>query len=291
MTFVLTRGAAAIALATLCAAASATAGPVRTTAGLVEGTTTADGAVRVFRGIPFAAPPVGELRWKAPQAAQAVGRRAQGHRVRQLLRAGADLRRHGVPREAERGLPLPQRVDAGEVGDREAAGHGLDPRRRLQRGRLGRAAPRGHAARAQGRRRRHGQLPPRRVRLPRPPGADGRVGPRGLGQLRAHGPDRGAAVGARQRRGVRRRPRQRDDLRRVRRLVRGERARRLAARPRARPPGDRRERRVLRPQRRCRAISLAESEKKGADVRRVARRGLARGPAREDRRTRCWPPR
>ena len=67
MTIVLTRGAA-IALATLCATASATAGPVRTTAGLVEGTTTADGAVRVFRGIPFAAPPVGDFRWKAPQA-------------------------------------------------------------------------------------------------------------------------------------------------------------------------------------------------------------------------------
>src|SRR5512147_769355 len=70
MTHSLERGAAALALATLCAAAAAAA-PVRTKSGLVEGTTTDGGAVRVFRGIPFAAPPVGELRWKAPQPVKA----------------------------------------------------------------------------------------------------------------------------------------------------------------------------------------------------------------------------
>jgi len=41
---------------------------IKTSAGPIEGTTTADGGVRVFRGIPFAAPPVGEGRWKAPAA-------------------------------------------------------------------------------------------------------------------------------------------------------------------------------------------------------------------------------
>jgi para-nitrobenzyl esterase len=41
---------------------------VKTDAGLVSGTTNATGDIHIFKGIPFAAPPVGELRWKAPQA-------------------------------------------------------------------------------------------------------------------------------------------------------------------------------------------------------------------------------
>ncbi|SDL92925.1 para-nitrobenzyl esterase [Catalinimonas alkaloidigena] len=45
--------------------------PVKTDAGLISGTTNADGSIRIFKGIPFAAPPVGELRWKAPQPAPA----------------------------------------------------------------------------------------------------------------------------------------------------------------------------------------------------------------------------
>src|SRR5881396_1880220 len=39
---------------------------VKTANGIVEGTTEPSG-IRVYRGIPFAAPPVGDLRWKAPQ--------------------------------------------------------------------------------------------------------------------------------------------------------------------------------------------------------------------------------
>jgi para-nitrobenzyl esterase len=35
--------------------------------GVVQGALSADGSVRTFKGIPFAAPPVGALRWKAPQ--------------------------------------------------------------------------------------------------------------------------------------------------------------------------------------------------------------------------------
>lgn len=42
--------------------------PVRLDSGSVSGIS-ADSGVRIFKGIPFAAPPVGDLRWKAPQPA------------------------------------------------------------------------------------------------------------------------------------------------------------------------------------------------------------------------------
>ena len=42
---------------------------VKTTGGMVQGSTTSDGRTRVYKSIPFAAPPVGNLRWQAPQPA------------------------------------------------------------------------------------------------------------------------------------------------------------------------------------------------------------------------------
>ncbi len=48
-------------------ASTAAAERVRTDAGTVEGTKTADGKIQVFKGIPYADPPVGALRWKEPQ--------------------------------------------------------------------------------------------------------------------------------------------------------------------------------------------------------------------------------
>ena len=41
--------------------------PVRVEGGLVSGVPGQDKSILVFRGIPFAAPPVGDLRWRAPQ--------------------------------------------------------------------------------------------------------------------------------------------------------------------------------------------------------------------------------
>src|SRR5665647_3306514 len=40
---------------------------VETDAGLVSGTVDPDGDIHIFKNIPFAAPPVDQLRWKAPQ--------------------------------------------------------------------------------------------------------------------------------------------------------------------------------------------------------------------------------
>ena len=41
---------------------------VTTTGGRIQGALVGTGAIRVFKGVPFAAPPVGELRWQAPRA-------------------------------------------------------------------------------------------------------------------------------------------------------------------------------------------------------------------------------
>ena len=44
---------------------AAAAPPVKVDGGLVQGV--ADGELSVYKGIPFAAPPIGDLRWKKPQ--------------------------------------------------------------------------------------------------------------------------------------------------------------------------------------------------------------------------------
>src|ERR1700757_1271982 len=44
--------------------------PVHVADGLVSGIAGRDSEVRVFKGIPFAAPPVGDLRWRGPKAPQ-----------------------------------------------------------------------------------------------------------------------------------------------------------------------------------------------------------------------------
>ena len=59
---------------TLCAAlilaaplAAALNGPIKTASGLVAGVPGSDPAITAFKAIPFAAPPVGGLRWHAPR--------------------------------------------------------------------------------------------------------------------------------------------------------------------------------------------------------------------------------
>ncbi|MEC5321006.1 carboxylesterase family protein [Brenneria populi subsp. brevivirga] len=43
-------------------------GPINVTGGTIEGKLSADKQLAIFQGIPYAAPPVGELRWKKPQS-------------------------------------------------------------------------------------------------------------------------------------------------------------------------------------------------------------------------------
>jgi para-nitrobenzyl esterase len=60
-----------LGLAVALAAGEAAADSVPTTDGVVEGR--AEPGLRVFRGIPYAAPPVGDLRWREPQPAAPWG--------------------------------------------------------------------------------------------------------------------------------------------------------------------------------------------------------------------------
>jgi para-nitrobenzyl esterase len=58
---------AALVLAIAAPSKAALPEPVKTDAGLLSGISGTSDAVRVFKGIPFAAPPVGPLRWRPPQ--------------------------------------------------------------------------------------------------------------------------------------------------------------------------------------------------------------------------------
>ncbi|HEY1950404.1 MAG TPA: carboxylesterase family protein [Bryobacteraceae bacterium] len=59
----------ATALTLLLSMTALAADVVTTDKGAVSGTATADSKIRIFKGIPYAAPPVGDLRWKPPQPA------------------------------------------------------------------------------------------------------------------------------------------------------------------------------------------------------------------------------
>ena len=253
---------AAFGLVALLPATASAHGVVRTDKGPVQGVKTP--AINKYLGIPFAAPPVGDLRWRPPQAP------ARWRQPRDATTFANHCPQHASPFGFESSTEdclylnvfTPSKKGRGR---RRGRGHaerpardGVAARRRPDRRRERRLRP--DAPGGAGRDRRDGQLPPGLPRLPRASGAERRVRRPGLRQLRADGPAGGAALGASQHRAVRRRRRQGDDLRPVRR--RPERAfpprlaplrracstarSRRAARIRPRCPRSRRRRRAAR---------------------------------------------
>ena len=90
--------------------------PVRTQSGLVQGTM--EDGVTVYKGIPFAAPPIGDLRWRAPQPAVAwTGVRSAAKFGPGCMQVPIVNKELGMESVADRrGLPLPQRLDSGQIG-------------------------------------------------------------------------------------------------------------------------------------------------------------------------------
>ena len=66
MKWITTAAGLACMLAWALPSAAGIPGPVSTRSGQIEGVPGNDPAVTVFKGVAFAAPPVGDLRWKAP---------------------------------------------------------------------------------------------------------------------------------------------------------------------------------------------------------------------------------
>jgi para-nitrobenzyl esterase len=58
-------------IAVALASTSMAADRVKIDSGIVEGAVNSDSSIRIFRGVPFAAPPVGDLRWRPPQPVEA----------------------------------------------------------------------------------------------------------------------------------------------------------------------------------------------------------------------------
>ena len=157
--------------------------PVRVTGGQVQGVVSDEKHrnCRGSRGIPFAAPPVGELRWRPPAAV--VGWEG----VRDASTSGAicpqwrgdsavgeeDCLSLNVwaPRETTEPLPVMVWIHGGgyRLGSGSGPGLGWD------------------TPRIEGRRPRHDQLPTERFRLPCTPGAVGRIAAECIGKLRCDG--------------------------------------------------------------------------------------------------------
>ena len=183
-----------------------TLAPVKVEGGLIQGTL--DEGLTVYQGIPFAAPPVGELRWRAPQpAAKWDGVQTSGTSSdRDACRGWEPGGRQSGPATSEDCLYLNVWTPA-KSAERTRARAGLDLRRRVHCGLHFRAQLQRRAAGPEGRGAGQHHLPRRAARFSGAPGIERRKHAPRFGQLRPAGHDRGPAVGAEEHRGIRRRSR------------------------------------------------------------------------------------
>ena len=169
-----------------------------------------------------------------------MGRRPRRRQTGRTLHPGPQGRPRDGPQH-QRGLPDAQRLDAAGAGlRRTSTGAGVAPRRRVHQ----RLQQHLQLDAADDARRRGGgdrQLPPRRTGFPGPSRAGCRPGRRQLRLGRSAG---SAALGARQHFRVRRRPRQGDHRRRIRRRDVGVRPSRRARFGRSLPRRHHRQRAV-----------------------------------------------
>ena len=192
---------------------SVQAEPIRIDSGLIEGVTLGSG-VRAWLGIPQAAPPLRELRWRAPQPVPRWDGvfHADRHAPMCLQVLRTRTMNHYFGNEATSEDCLYLNVWAPPFGDFQGSparaeklpvivwiyGGGFTV------GSASMANYSGEGLAAQRRRARQPGLPPRRAWFPRTSGAHARVRLRRLRQLWAHGSRRRPAMGAAEHRRVRR---------------------------------------------------------------------------------------
>ena len=179
--------------------------PVTTESGRITGTQLPSG-VRAYLGIPFAAPPTGDLRWRAPEPIKWSGimpANRKGAACIQVLRPHDINHYFGEEATSEDCLTLNLWVPAAATPAAKLPvivfiyGGGFTI------GSSGMANYDGEGGGAGWRGVRQFQLPRRRVRIHGASCAQCRTG-RAIGQLRPDGPDRRAEMGARKYRQVRR---------------------------------------------------------------------------------------